>query len=131
MKNHLASTSPISFVGVADTQPGCLDSQVGHTFKGEEDFSLRKEAKKIEGSKLPPQPCRSPPEEYSRRYTVRNFANKYPEFCTESSLRWMLFHSKTNGMNEFNVVERIGRRVIINEENFFKWLEAINRKEGK
>lgn len=63
----------------------------------------------------------------SKRYTVANFADKYPEFTTESSLRWNLFNADTNGMNDFKVIERIGRRVLINENNFFTWLEAINK----
>lgn len=60
-----------------------------------------------------------------RRYTVAKFAEKFPEFTTESSLRWLIFNSKTNGMDDFKVIERIGRRVLITD-NFFRWLEAIN-----
>ena len=65
----------------------------------------------------------------SKRYTVAKFADKYPEFTTESSLRWNIFNADNNGMNDFGVIERIGRRVLINEDNFFTWLEAINSKE--
>jgi hypothetical protein len=64
--------------------------------------------------------------EISKRYTVANFADKYPEFTTESSLRWLIFNADNNGMNDFGVIERISRRVLINCNNFFTWLEAIN-----
>lgn len=66
----------------------------------------------------------------SKRYTVAKFADSYPEFVTESSLRWLIFNASTNAMNEFNVIERIGRRVLINSDNFFHWLEAINKANG-
>ena len=63
----------------------------------------------------------------SKRYTVAKFADSFPEFTTESSLRWLIFNANSNGMNQFDVIERIGRRVLINADNFFRWLEAINK----
>lgn len=64
--------------------------------------------------------------EISKRYTVAKFADAYPEFTTENSLRFLIFNSRSNGMDDFGVIERIGRRVLINCDNFFAWLEAIN-----
>ncbi len=61
----------------------------------------------------------------SQRYTVKQFVAKYP-FLTEAGIRWQLFQSKANGMDDYCVIERIGRRVLLHEENFFTWLEAIN-----
>jgi hypothetical protein len=65
----------------------------------------------------------------SKRYTVAKFAETYPNFTTPSSLRWLIFNADSNSMNKFDVIERIGRRVLINEANFFLWLESINNKE--
>lgn len=68
----------------------------------------------------------TPTNNISKRYTVAKFADAYPEFTTESSLRFLIFQSRNNGMDDFGVIERIGRRVLINCDNFFAWLEAIN-----
>ena len=62
------------------------------------------------------------------RYTVAKFADKHKSFATESSLRFMMFKADENRMNEFGVIERMGRRVLLNEAKFFQWLEAINEK---
>jgi hypothetical protein len=67
----------------------------------------------------------------SKRYTVAKFAETYPEFATQGSLRWLIFNADNNGMNDFNVIERVGRRVLIHSDNFFTWIEAINNKGGK
>ena len=69
--------------------------------------------------------------ELSRRFTVTHFCKKHDSFLTENALRFMLFKSDSNRMDEFKVIERLGRRVFINETNFFQWLEAINKKEAK
>lgn len=68
----------------------------------------------------------TPTNTISKRYTVAKFADAFPEFATENSLRFLIFQSRNNGMDDFNVVERINRRVLINCDNFFAWLEAIN-----
>jgi len=39
-------------------------------------------------------------------------------------LRHLIFHSETNGFNR--VLRRCGRRILINEQEFFKWIEANN-----
>jgi hypothetical protein len=36
-------------------------------------------------------------------------------------LRHLIFHAKTNGFER--VVRRIGRRVLINEQEFLRWVE--------
>jgi hypothetical protein len=55
--------------------------------------------------------------------TVRQFCQKHPAF-TLGSTRWLLFHRQTNGLEE--AVVKIGRRVLIDEDKFFDWLDEQN-----
>ena len=58
-------------------------------------------------------------------YTVQQFNQKHPAFAI-GGLRDRIFHSDKNGMKEAGVIVRNGRRVLINEEKFFSWLEGQN-----
>jgi hypothetical protein len=55
----------------------------------------------------------------SNLVTVKQLSEFSPAF-TESSLRSLIFHSKTNGLEE--AIVRIGRRVLIDLEAFDRWL---------
>ena len=55
--------------------------------------------------------------------TVKQFVNKHPAF-TEGGIRFQIFNEKTNGLKESGAIVRNGRRVLINEEKYFAWLEA-------
>ncbi len=57
--------------------------------------------------------------------TVNDFCEKH-SFLTPSALRNKIFYSCQNRMDEFKVTLKLGKRVYINEANFFSWLEAIN-----
>lgn len=65
--------------------------------------------------------------------TVKQFAKKHEAF-SEGSLRFLIFNSKErknsagdkisgNGMIEAGVIARLGRRVLIDEARFFKWID--------
>lgn len=43
-------------------------------------------------------------------------------------LRHLIFHANSNGFNK--VIKRIGRRVLIDENAFFQWLEDQNSNGG-
>jgi len=55
--------------------------------------------------------------------TVKQFVNKHPAF-TEGGIRFQIFHAKSNGLKESGAIVRMGRKVLINEEKYFAWLEA-------
>lgn len=57
----------------------------------------------------------------SNLLTVKQFAIKHPAF-SEASLRYHIFHERTNGLNL--ALRRIGRKILINEEQFFIWIDA-------
>ena len=52
--------------------------------------------------------------------SVRDISQANPAF-TEPSLRWLIFNSKSNGLDEALV--RVNRRVYIDTERFNEWLE--------
>lgn len=57
--------------------------------------------------------------------TVNQFSEKNPAF-TPGALRALRFNCDTNGFNEAFV--KVGRRVLIDEEQFFKAIEKMNSK---
>ncbi len=57
--------------------------------------------------------------------TVKQFSDKHPAFPI-GGLRHRIFHEKTNGLKNSGAIIRNGRRVLINEEKFFSWLESQN-----
>lgn len=54
--------------------------------------------------------------------TVKQFCEKNPAF-THGGIRDRIFHADTNGLKKLGAVLRNGRRVLINEEKFFQWLQ--------
>jgi|LWDU01.1.fsa_nt_gi hypothetical protein len=61
-------------------------------------------------------------------FTVKQFVEKHAAF-TEGGLRDNIFNEETNGLAKIGAVVRNGRRVLINEEKFFEWLESKNQNE--
>jgi len=58
--------------------------------------------------------------------TVKQFAEKHPAFPI-GGIRFRIFHEEKNGLKESGAIIRNGRRVLINEEKFFTWLEGQNQ----
>ncbi|NOT10990.1 MAG: hypothetical protein HOP23_04005 [Methylococcaceae bacterium] len=61
----------------------------------------------------------------SNIHTVRQFQEKHPAF-TIGGLRSLIFHEHTNGLAKAGAVLRIGRKVLIDEFKFLKWIESQN-----
>ena len=55
--------------------------------------------------------------------TVQQFVEKHPAF-TPGGLRWWLFHREDNGLKR--AVVRVGRRLLLDEEEFFAWVDEQN-----
>ena len=56
----------------------------------------------------------------SRMITVPDW-NKHHDWPSQSGLRYLIFHEKTNGFH--SVVKRSGKRILIDEDEFFKWIK--------
>lgn len=69
-----------------------------------------------------------------RLSTLGKFAVKYSDFTTLSAITNQHFKSRPrlstngivpgNGMSEFGVFVRLGRRVLVDEDAYFRWLNA-------
>ncbi len=60
-------------------------------------------------------------------FTVRQFSEKHKAF-PEGGLRFIIFNEATNGAKDAGAIIRAGRKVLINEDNFFKWISSRNTK---
>lgn len=66
---------------------------------------------------------------YPNYKTVRQFSEAYPAF-SQGSLRDLIFFADINGLSDFNVIRRVGAKILINEDNFFKWVDTNPRTKG-
>ncbi|MGY6278295.1 hypothetical protein [Methylomonas sp. MgM2] len=57
--------------------------------------------------------------------TVRQFCEKHKAF-TAGGLRALIFNEHQNGLAQAGAIVRIGRKVLINEEKWFAWIESQN-----
>ena len=48
--------------------------------------------------------------------------NNYHDFPKPGGLRGLIFHADSNGFDK--CIRRVGRSVLIHEEEFFKWVES-------
>jgi hypothetical protein len=53
--------------------------------------------------------------------------NEHHYWPSPGGLRHLIFHRKTNGFDD--VVVKVVRRVLIDEEAFFRWLDEQNGKK--
>ncbi len=62
-------------------------------------------------------------------FTVSQFCEKHKCF-TQGAMRWHLFNAANNGLAVTGAIIRVGRRVYIDEDLFFSWInsspEAVN-----
>jgi hypothetical protein len=59
-------------------------------------------------------------------FTVRQFAENNPAF-SEASLRWQIFNADKNGLEKSGVILRNGRRILIDGDKYFSWLQSQQR----
>ncbi len=52
--------------------------------------------------------------------------NKFHTWPPKGGLRHLIFNAKTNGFS--TVIKRCGRRVLIDEQAFFDWVEQQNKE---
>jgi hypothetical protein len=64
----------------------------------------------------------------TRYITVPNW-NNYHDWPPLGGLRNLIFHRTTNGLDKFNVIKKVGKRILIDETAFFKWIENEGKKD--
>ena len=65
--------------------------------------------------------------------SVAQFCEAYPAF-TIGSMRNMLFYEDLNGLKTCGATKRLGRKILIDCDKFFEWLDtnpSITGKGGK
>lgn len=55
--------------------------------------------------------------------------NDHHKWPPRGGLRHLVFHEETNGFS--TVIRRVGRRVLIDEQAFFAWVEAQNTPSSR
>ena len=53
--------------------------------------------------------------------TIRQFSTKH-NFITEGGLRYQIFNAEKNGLKEAEVIVKVGKKLLINEGNYFNWM---------
>lgn len=61
-------------------------------------------------------------------YTVKQFSEEQRIF-SEASVRNMIFLRDQNGLEESGAIKRYGRKILIDKEKFFKWIESLPTKD--
>jgi len=59
-------------------------------------------------------------------FTIKNWPEKH-KWPTESGLRYLVFNAHKNGFD--SVIRRVGRRVLIDEREFFTWVEKSSQRK--
>jgi len=54
-------------------------------------------------------------------FTVKQFSEQNPAFSI-GGLRWQIFNEKNNGLYEAGAIIRMGRKVLIDSDRYFKWI---------
>ncbi len=62
-------------------------------------------------------------------YTVKQFSEKEPAF-TIGGIRSLIFNEYYNGLATSGAITRVGRRVLINHQKFFSWLESQQKQQA-
>ena len=50
--------------------------------------------------------------------------NDYHLWPSTAALRFMIFNRKTNGLDKFKAIKKIGNRVLIDESAFLNWIKS-------
>lgn len=58
--------------------------------------------------------------------TVQQFTAKHPAFNT-GGLRSIIFYEHTNGLAQSGAIVRLGRKVLIDENLFFAYVQSQNK----
>lgn len=57
--------------------------------------------------------------------TVKQFCERYPAF-NYGGIRFQIFNEKSNGLYEAGAIVRVGKKVLIDVQRFFLWIESQN-----
>jgi len=61
--------------------------------------------------------------------TINQLIQKHPCF-TLCGMRYYIFNEKINGLEASGAILRLGRKILIDEERFFLWIENQNAQKA-
>ena len=64
----------------------------------------------------------------TRLLTINNFVEEHKSFASHGGIRHLIFHSESNGFK--SAFKRIGSRVLIDENEFFKCVNKVNEVQS-
>ena len=64
----------------------------------------------------------------TRLLTINNFVEEHKSFASNGGIRHLIFHSESNGFK--TAFKRIGARVLVDEQEFFKCVKNINEAQS-
>jgi hypothetical protein len=57
--------------------------------------------------------------------------DQYYDWPSVPGLRYHIFNAKTNGLERFNAIRRVGRRILIDPVAFHAWVDSNPSTGGK
>jgi len=67
---------------------------------------------------------------HTRYIPVPNW-EKHHEWPSIAGLRYLIFKRHKNGFDQFGVVKKIGKRVLIDEAAFFEWMSNQGKNNNE
>lgn len=58
--------------------------------------------------------------------TVTEFSLRFN--WSQGGIRHLIFHARRNGFDR--VIRRVGRKILLDQDQFFRWLDQRNKVEG-
>ena len=65
---------------------------------------------------------------WGRLYTFKQFVLEQKLF-SDASLRNMIFKRHENGLEESGAIKRFGRKILIDKDKFYKWINSLPSKD--
>ncbi|MGY6275707.1 hypothetical protein ACW73I_09170 [Methylomonas sp. MgM2] len=60
--------------------------------------------------------------------TVKDFVALYPDLFTERQINWLIKTRNKNGLQQFDAILKVGRRLYIDKTNFLNWFLSQREK---
>lgn len=61
--------------------------------------------------------------------TIEQFCSRHKAFTT-GGVRWQVFNEEKNGLKASGAILRVGRRVLIDPQKYFRWIDDQQQRPG-
>lgn len=63
--------------------------------------------------------------------TPKRLAEQHSNAVCIGGLRYEIFHAEDNGLEESGAIIRNGRKILIDEEKYFRWMKERSEKQNR